>query len=283
MKTFASAVLICTAVMLVLYPFISNLIFETSADSKVAALQAEAEKQSENYIYENEIKRARQYNRQLSEAKIRLTDPFDIKAGEGSESDYDSLLNMTQDGIMGYIEIPSADISLPVYHGASSDSLSKGAGHLEGTSLPVGGKNTHAVITGHTGLSGAKMFSDLQETEEGDVFFLCIMGKTYAYKIVSKKTVEPSELEELYIAEGKDLCTLVTCTPYGINTHRLLVKGERTDYREAASEASANETDSSESSWLKEYKKGLLISASVFASGIAVLILKNIYKRRRAL
>lgn len=141
--------------------------------------------------------------------------------------EYDSLLNIGGSGVMGYIEIDSIDVSLPIYHGTDDAVLQIAAGHLNWTSLPVGGLNTHCVISGHRGLPSARLFTDITKLREGDRFVMYIMNEPLTYEVDQKREVLPSELDELKISDGKDYCTLVTCTPYGINTHRLLVRGHR--------------------------------------------------------
>ena len=143
---------------------------------------------------------------------------------------YGALLNMTSDGVMGYLEIPEIRVKLPIYHGTGDFAICNGAGHVEGSSFPIGGKGTHAVLSSHRGLPGAKLFSDLDKLEEGDVFYLHVLDEVLAYKVDQIKVVLPEETQDIGIVEGKDYCTLVTCTPYAINTHRLLVRGERTEY-----------------------------------------------------
>ncbi len=142
---------------------------------------------------------------------------------------YEDTLNVTEDGMMGYISIEKLGVELPVYHGTSSAVLATAAGHLEGSSLPLGGENTHSVISAHRGLPSAKLFTDLDELEEGDVFSITVLNETLYYEVDQISIVLPEEYENLYIKEGKDYCTLMTCTPYGINTHRLLVRGVRTE------------------------------------------------------
>lgn len=149
---------------------------------------------------------------------------------------YDEVLDPNGDGLMGSIEIPKLKAILAIYHGLSAEVLEKGVGHVEGTSLPIGGESTHAVLAGHRGLPSAKIFTDLDQMEIGDIFLIHVLDKTLAYKVDQIKTVLPEETNELDIEEGKDLVTLVTCTPYGVNTHRLLVRGERTEYVEQATE-----------------------------------------------
>lgn len=149
-------------------------------------------------------------------------------SGTVNDESYIDTMNIKGDGIMGYLEIPSINVSLPVGHWTTDEVLATKVGHLYGTSVPIGGTDTHAVLTGHRGLASAKLFSDLDKVAEGDEFYIEALGKTLAYKVIEIKTVLPSEIDSLGIEEGRDLVTLVTCTPYGINTHRLLITGERT-------------------------------------------------------
>ncbi|MCM1544992.1 MAG: class C sortase [Ruminococcus sp.] len=141
--------------------------------------------------------------------------------------EYESMLNVGGNGIMGYVEIPTIDVSLPIYHGTAESVLQIAVGHLEWTSLPVGGEGTHCVISGHRGLPSAKLFTNLDKLGNGDLFMLTVLNETLTYEVNQILIVKPDEVEELEIEKGKDYCTLVTCTPYGINTHRLLVRGHR--------------------------------------------------------
>ena len=154
-------------------------------------------------------------------------------------SDYESMLNPDGSGVMGYLEIPKISVSLPILHGTGDEVLARGIGHLQGSSLPVGGKGTHAVLTGHRGLPSARLFTDLDQMEEGDLIFLHVLDQILAYRVDQILTVLPDELDALAIEEDKDYMTLLTCTPYGVNTHRLLVRGVRTDYEETAEEDSS--------------------------------------------
>ena len=140
---------------------------------------------------------------------------------------YQTLLNIEDNGIMGYIEIPSINCKLPIYHGTEENTLQVGVGHIEWSSLPVGGESTHAVLSGHRGLPSARLFTDLDKLREGDHFLLYILSETLTYEVDQIRIVEPEDISELRLQEGKDLCTLVTCTPYGINTHRMLIRGHR--------------------------------------------------------
>lgn len=145
------------------------------------------------------------------------------------KKEYDALLDVSGLGIMGYVEIPSVGVNLPMYHGTSEGVLQVAVGHLEWTSLPVGGESTHCVLSGHRGLPSARLFTDLDKLVVGDYFLLHVLDETLTYEVDQIRIVEPAGTEDLLIQEGKDLCTLVTCTPYGINTHRLLVRGHRVE------------------------------------------------------
>lgn len=148
---------------------------------------------------------------------------------DAQKQEYESLLNVAGTGMMGYIEIPSIDCSLPIYHGTDEAVLQVAAGHLDWSSLPVGGESTHCVLSGHRGLPSARLFTDLDKLQEGDVFLLRILNEVLTYQVDQIRIVEPQQTEDLQIVEGQDYCTLVTCTPYGINSHRLLVRGHRVE------------------------------------------------------
>ena len=207
------------------YPTVSNLWNQAHQSRAIATYSKQVEKldDSEN---KKMLKAARKYNKSL----LKKSDHW--KLSKKDKKKYESLLDVSGTGIMGYIEIPKIDCSLPVYHGTDEGALQIAIGHLEGSSLPVGGKSSHCVLSGHRGLPSARLFTDLDQMEEGDTFILNILGHKLAYEVDQIKVVLPEEMSDLEIQEGKDLCTLVTCTPYGINTHRLLVRGHRVKYVE---------------------------------------------------
>lgn len=176
--------------------------------------------------YERMWGEAEKYNERLR------SNPDRYVMTEKDREEYDSLLDVSDTGIMCYIEIPAIDCSLPVYHGTDDAVLQSSVGHLEGSSLPVGGEGTHCVISGHRGLPSARLFTDLDKLKEGDIFLLRVLERTLTYEVDQITVVEPEDMSQLEIVEGEDLCTLVTCTPYGINTHRLLVRGHRIPNRE---------------------------------------------------
>lgn len=179
------------------------------------------------------LQEAQAYNSSLI-GKEELYDPF--MSIEKVDKYYMSLLNSNGDGVMGYIQIPRIDVKLPIYHTTSDKVLQKGVGHLQGTSLPVGGKSTHVALSGHRGLPSSSLFTDLDLLEIGDIFYMEVLGNTSAYKIDQIKIVLPTETKDLEIVDGKDYVTLITCTPYSVNTHRLLVRGTRIDYQKAIKE-----------------------------------------------
>lgn len=269
------------ALMLMMYPFIANYLFEHKTDSVVDSVQQTAEKLDDSE-QKAEIEKAMRYNESLANGHVVLTDPFKEEKTEEDTAEYESLLNLTNDGVMGTVEIPLINVSLPIYHGTSDAILKKGAGHLQGTSLPVGGASTHTVITGHTGLSNAKLFTDLTELDKGDIFFLEVMGEKLAYQVDQIKVVLPTEMDDLKIVPGEDYCTLLTCTPYGVNTHRLLVRGKRTDYEEAVDAAKSEKPKKAESKWMSEYKRALAISVAFFVASLPFIFgIRYVRKYRR--
>lgn len=217
--------LIITGLGIFFYPYVSNWLIEKNA-SYIIETYDQAVEASGNQEIEKEWKKAKEYNDSLEGTVLK--DPFIEGSGMALQDNYKELLNI--DGIMGYVEIPAIDVKLSIFHGTSDATLQKGIGHLEGSSLPIGGSGTHAILTGHTGLSKAKFFTDLVELKEGERFYLRILDKTLAYLVDQIKVVEPENTKDLQSISGKDYVTLLTCTPYGVNSHRLLVRGVRTEY-----------------------------------------------------
>lgn len=219
---------ILAGLLVLLYPTISNYLIEQNASRAVASYdQATVDLSAQER--EHMLASAHAYNDALAASSGAPT------ASEGGEpaqavEAYEDLLNLNGDGMMGYIIIPKMNVELPIYHGVEEKVLQVGVGHLSETSLPVGGESTHAALSGHRGLPSAKLFTDLDQMEEGDQFYIKILGETLAYEVHSIETVLPTETESLAIQPGEDLVTLITCTPYGINSHRLLVHAHRILY-----------------------------------------------------
>lgn len=215
---------------LLLYPTISDY-WNSFHQSRAIASYAEEVSSIDEAVYAEIWQKARDYNASLLERIHNYTLDKDQKM------QYEEVLNISGNGIMGYVEIPSINCSLPIYHGTSEAVLQIAVGHLDWTSLPVGGVGTHCVLSGHRGLPSAKLFTDLDKLEEGDIFRIRVLNEILTYEVDQILVVEPSDTEALHIVEGKDYCTLVTCTPYAKNTHRLLVRGHRIETEEAAAEA----------------------------------------------
>lgn len=204
------------------YPTISDW-WNSFHQSQAAAAYIKQTKSISEQEKENALISAQNYNKQLSQQEPH----FKLTADEMAE--YENILNITGTGMIGYIKIPAINVKMPIYHGTSDEVLQNGAGHLEGSSFPIGGESTHAVLSSHCGLPSAKLFTDLDQLKEGDVFTIDVLGQTITYQVDQILVVLPDQMESLFIEEGKDYCTLCTCTPYGINTHRLLVRGARVE------------------------------------------------------
>lgn len=200
------------------YPAVSDAWNRLAADRMIVQYRHSLWEDSQKSVLEQKKQEAEQYNQELAAAGGMTAE---------GRKDYERQLDLDGSGIMGYLEIPKISVCLPVYHGTEDEALARGAGHLEGSSLPVGGGGTHTVLTGHRGLPSAKLFTDLDQLREGDTFRIMTLGDTLEYEVTGIRTVLPEETKDLRIQEGEDLATLVTCTPYGVNTHRLLVTGER--------------------------------------------------------
>ena len=205
---------------LIAYPTFADW-WNSFHQSRAVASYMEAVTDLDSSQYDAIIKSAERYNRKLARSGVLWN------MDEEQEEDYQKELNVNESGIMGYIDIPKIHITLPIYHGTDESILQIAIGHLSGTSLPVGGKSTHCVVSGHRGLPSARLFTDIDKLVDGDTFTMTVLNRTVTYEVDQIRIVEPTDLSDLQIEKGKDYCTLVTCTPYGINTHRLLVRGHR--------------------------------------------------------
>ena len=265
---------------LLLYPFVANqwnnyrqkqLIsnYEQVVSNKEAA---------EGIDYDAERKKAEEYNEAL--LPCVLPDSFALAESSGVDPVYMNTLNIAGDEMMGSVEIPKINIKIPIYHTTEEEVLNKGAGHLEGSSLPVGGANTHAVISAHRGLPSASLFTDLDQLKEGDHFLIHVLNETLCYEVDKISVVKPEDTSALAVEDGQDLVTLLTCTPYGVNTERLLVRGHRVPYVEE--EVKEEKTVLSGSSLHTNYLLWVFVGLSVTALFIFVLYLKETKLKRRA-
>ena len=220
LTTIILLVIFIVGIGLIAYPSFSDY-WNSFHQTRAIMNYSEAVANMDQKKYDTLIQAAEDYNTELAKTGINWT------MSDEQKEKYDSLLNFDGTGNMGYINIPKINVELPIYHGTSDSVLQTSIGHLEETSLPVGGESTHTVLSGHRGLPSAKLFTDLDQLSEGDTFTLNILNQTLTYEVDQIRIVEPTDLSDLQIVDGQDLCTLVTCTPYGINTHRLLVRGHR--------------------------------------------------------
>ena len=277
--TICAAVLFLTALGLTLYPLISNYVNQKYA-SEIQTAYQELIQQTDDSVLQEAKQRAIAYNLAITPG---TADAYSEESLLSAAENYDNQLNIAGNGIMGYVEIPKIQVNLPIYHGTDAAVLDRGVGHLLGSSLPVGGENTHTILSGHSGMASQKMFTDLEQLVSGDVFYLNVLNEILAYQVTEINTVLPYETDLLGIVPGEDLCTLVTCTPYGINTHRLLVRGSRIPYEEAAVLEEENvSAEPTASTWEAKYLQGVLWGiAAALGVGIIILTGARIYRKAR--
>lgn len=262
---------------LLAYPAVSNLLYEKKQEElmehydSIVGEKMTADEQAE------ELQECRDYNRGLLQGGVLLTDPFDMSQLDPSALPYAGLLNVDEEGGMAYLRIPAIDVELMIYHGTEEEVLQKGVGHLQGSSLPVGGTGTHCVLSAHTGLNDKKLFTDLDQLEKGDIFYIHVLGEILAYQVDQIRVVLPEETEDLKINAQEDYVTLVTCTPYGINTHRLLVRGTRVPYEE---EREQSDGTLRKGSWLEQYRLAAFAGlAAVLAAAAGGFLWRRVRKK----
>ena len=226
--------------------------------------------------YKKMFKKAEAYNQALSEQTDRIM--FHGK----KDKEYESILNLGGDGIMGYIEIPKIQINIPIYHYTSDDVLEKGIGHIQGSSLPIGGKTTRCILTGHRGLPESKLFTDLDKVETGDMFYIHVLDHNLAYKVFNITTVLPYEIDRLIFRKDKDLVTLVTCTPYGVNTHRMLVTGRRVKFDPEIKEQEEKTGQELEIKSKFTPQNGLVAGLIVFMTILLISIFISRHRRKKS-
>lgn len=251
-----SFVLFAVAGVLLAYPLVSTII-NSKYHSDIETAYTAAIEDSNADELEQQRQAAQQYNTMLSDAAT-------ITEGGASAPPLAYAQQLTVGGVMAYVDIPPIGVYLPVQHGTDADTLEKSVGHVVGTSLPVGGGSTHAVLSAHSGLTSSKLFSDIDQLAEGDVFYIHVLGEVLAYKVDAVHTVLPTDTRLLQIEDDKDYVTLVTCTPFGVNTHRLLVRGHRIPYTPEQATAAAVEKPAA-SSWTQHYLTGLGIGLGAVA------------------
>ncbi len=269
MKKQLSAILLilvlAAGILLLLYPTVSNW-WNRKVQTRAVASYKEAAEQLSEQDYSEIFEKAESYNIQLRRIGMNRFSHPELVSG------YENILNITGTGIMGYVTIDKLDTELPIYHGTDPGVLQIAAGHLEGSSLPIGGKGNHSVISAHRGLPSSRLFTDLDEMEEGDVFTITVLDRMLTYQVDQILVVDPDELEALQMEEGKDYCSLMTCTPYGVNSQRLLVRGIRIPNKEADISADARR--------VRPLAVGTA-AALPFAAAILILILREKRKQNK--
>ncbi len=284
MKKKAGNLVICiiflAGLSLLLYPFVANQWNNYRQKQLISNYeQVVSDKEAaEGIDYDAERKKAEEYNEAL--LPCVLPDSFALAESSGVDPVYMNTLNIAGDEMMGSVEIPKINIKIPIYHTTEEEVLNKGAGHLEGSSLPVGGANTHAVISAHRGLPSASLFTDLDQMKVGDHFLLHVLDETLCYEVDKISVVKPEDTSALAVEDGQDLVTLLTCTPYGVNTERLLVRGHRVPYVEE--KVKEEKTVLSGSSLHTNYLLWVFVGLSVTALFVFVLYLKETKLKRRA-
>ncbi|MEE1102145.1 MAG: class C sortase [Agathobacter sp.] len=260
LSTIILTIILIIGVSLLLYPTISDYWNEFHQSKAIASYVEVVETMDQEKI-QNILDSAIAYNERLRSKNNRWS------LSEEDIQEYNNTLNVSGTGIMGYIDIPSISVQLPVYHSTDEEILQVGIGHIEGSSLPVGGENTHTVVSGHRGLRSAKLFTDIDQLSEGDIFKFYVLGDTLTYQIDQIRIVLPGELNDLKIEPGKDLATLVTCTPYGVNSHRLLVRGHRIE------NSDADKTVVTEATQIKPLYVAVILSVLILVLYVIVVTL----------
>lgn len=280
LPTILIVILFLAGISVFLYPSVSNYLYEKNSTRAITEHAEMVSSLSPEFIAE-EKEAVRRYNESLIDNAVILTDPFDPDAFPITDGEYTELLAF--EDVMANIEIPAIDVNLPIYHGTSEETLQIGVGHLENTTLPIGGESTHAVLSAHCGLPSARLFTDLNLLREGNIFRIHVLDEVLTYQVYKIETVEPDDVESLFIVKGEDIVTLITCTPYGKNTHRLLVHGKRIEEKE---DAPIEEPKPEKKMTWEDYTQIAAIAITavfiilLFGSGILSLIRR--IKRRKA-
>lgn len=268
----ASCLLLLVALSITFYPLISTYVNE-KYQSLIQTQYEECVEELDDARLAELWQAAVDYNNSLSEVQ------YSREGLQSASVCYEDVLNPNGSGIMGYVEIPKISVNLPIYHNADMKTLEDGVGHLLGSSLPIGGEGTHSVLSAHSGVAGKKLFSDLDQLAEGDVFYLHVLNETLAYQVDQIHTVLPQDSSLLNRTASEDRCTLVTCTPFGVNTHRLLVQGVRIPYEKAIEETA--ETVEAPSTWNQQYIRGVLIGGAIFIGCLTVFVVICLVKRKK--
>lgn len=267
-KILLVVMLVLVGISLVSYPFVASYLNRFAQSSAIDGYLSDAASESAKEM-NAQIQEAINYNQRLLNASAVMSDPFSEEAFLAALDRYDEILAISATGIMGYLDIPSINVHLPIYHGTGSYALQHGVGHLQSTSFPVGGESTHAVLSAHSGLTNADMFDNLPDVRLGDLFSVTVLTQTLWYEVYETEVILPENTASLSIQPGEDLVTLLTCTPYGINSHRLLVHGRRTEPATIDREEVVQEQSATVENRLTTRDK--LVIAAVFGSSVIAL------------
>lgn len=274
-------VLIGIGVILMGYPWFSNWLYQHHVTSSAEVYEQYAQEEGQSEITE-QLEAAKRYNQELVNSRVMLTEPYcDTSLPE--DINYEDVLNPTENGMMCFVEIPKINVLLPVYHGTSEEVLKKGVGHMEGSALPIGGIGNRPFLLAHTGMNTSKLFSDLTELNKGDLFYIRVLNQCLTYRVCEIQTLLPEQADHLYPDESRDLMTLVTCTPYGVNSHRLIVTGERVSDTEAKKvDEPVKTADWSGSAWIQAYLDAIFAGSMIMAGVVAsVNVLSKVRNRGR--
>lgn len=269
------------------YPFASDYLNKLE-QAKVSQEHAQTISQTPKEDLSAYMRQAQEYNARLLSGATYIVDPFDPNAPNSDDTEYLSCLNLEGNGVMGQIVIPSISVNLPIYHGTEGEGMSHGVGHLINTSLPVGGASTHTVLAGHTGLPSAVIFDKLERLRDGDYFIIQVLGEDHAYRVTSTEVVLPDDATSLAVREGADLATLVTCTPYGVNSHRLLVHAQRCDIpqdwydRKVSGDTGLPFPYGAGSGSFPPFVIGLFVAVAVLVACLVAYIARRLWRRRHA-
>ncbi|WP_087389582.1 class C sortase [Pseudoflavonifractor sp. An187] len=267
------------AMGMMLYPMASNWLSGQTRSQVITEYEAAAEA-LDNQDTQVALELARDYNRELLEQSCSVAG-FSVSGAPTPDETILTALDPTGGGMLATLEIPAINVILPVYYGTQSTTLTAGVGVVEGSSLPVGGEGSHAVLAGHSGLASSRLLSDLDQLTQGDVFFLRVLDETLAYEVDQISVVLPDDVSQIGIDPNGDYVTLLTCTPYGINSHRLLVRGARTEWTAEDSAIPATETTNHESSWWREYRMGLCIGFGIYLAMLAIAVPIGVWRFTR--
>ncbi|MEE1019391.1 MAG: class C sortase [Acutalibacteraceae bacterium] len=276
LPTILIIVVFIVGISVFLYPTVSNYLYEQNSSKAIVEHAKKMEMLTPQQIAQ-EKKAVQRYNISLFKNAVVLTDPFDPDAYPITDGEYDELLAF--DDIIAYIEIPAINVYLPIYHGTKEETLQIGVGHLENTSLPLGGESTHTVLSAHCGLPSAKLFTDLHLLKTGNIFRIHVLDEVLSYQVYSIDVVDPDDSSSLHIQRGKDLTTLITCTPYGKNTHRLLVHGKRIN--ENSGEMTVEPTVEKEFTWDDFAKIAAIVISAVFVLLLLASMITWLTKKRK--